>query len=302
MIVVKQAWIWKLGDVCILSGANISEGSGFGKSFRPDYGHVKCIALLLADMITSTGKSSKIGDIFTIYERALTDVSDQVDGYLRDISMEGVHIETEKDCLHRIIDIQEELSMVKRVIVQQQDIWKDFACKAWPEYWSNDQDGKLSIRTEQYKAFSAKDAEFWIKVQWIDSVFKKYFRRIDQLDEDAQRVERSITAMLDLKTKHATMREAHTTAVMSAAVLGFTIVTIIFTPLSFLMSLLALPMAGFQTSQNQSRFTSESGVYSDGYVLRKARKYSQILRIDSGVADDLWQCKPNLQPSLAHFF
>lgn len=75
-------------------------------------------------------------------------------------------------------------------------------------------------------------------------------------------------------------------AIMSAGVLGFTIVTIIFTPLSFLPSLLALPMTSFHMSQNQSRSTSEFGVYSDGYVLRKARKYFQTLRHHNGVADD----------------
>ncbi|KAF2650652.1 hypothetical protein K491DRAFT_125414 [Lophiostoma macrostomum CBS 122681] len=270
LLVVKQAWMWKLGDICILSGASTTEGTGLGKAFRPDYGHRGCIGLLMAHMILSTEGFSQKGNIFTIYERALTNVSNQVDEYLRDISTEGVQIETEKDCLHRIIDVQEELSMIKRVILQQEEVWKEFASASWPEFWTDDHDGKLAINPQQWKVIPEKDREFWISVLRVEPVFKKYLKRVAQLDEDAQRVERSITAMLDLKTKHAAMREAHTSAIMSAAVLGFTIVTIIFTPLSFLTSLLALPMADFQTSQSQSSFTSESGVYSSSYVLRKA--------------------------------
>jgi Mg2+ and Co2+ transporter CorA len=80
------------------------------------------------------------------------------------------------------------------------------------------------------------------KIQRPQFQFAKFKRQIAKLNEDAERVERAIDRKLDLKTKHASLNEAHATAIMSAAVFGFTIITIIFMPLSFLVSLFALPI------------------------------------------------------------
>ena len=76
--------------------------------------------------------------------------------------------------------------------------------------------------------------------------FAKYKRQIARINADAERVGGFITLQLDLKSKHASLQEAHLTTLMSAAVIGFTIVTIIFTLLAFLASLLALSTNKFQ--------------------------------------------------------
>ncbi|KAE9381987.1 hypothetical protein N431DRAFT_458534 [Stipitochalara longipes BDJ] len=55
---------------------------------------------------------------------------------------------------------------------------------------------------------------------------------------------------------------------MSAAVFGFTIITIIFTPLSFMVSLFALPIDRFQQHQVPSVWTDQAGMYSTKYMGR----------------------------------
>ncbi|KAH8664464.1 hypothetical protein BX600DRAFT_464497 [Xylariales sp. PMI_506] len=72
-------------------------------------------------------------------------------------------------------------------------------------------------------------------------------RRWQRLEEDAQRVENSLNHLLDLKQKQANINEAESSseeaknsARQNKAVLVFTVVTIIFTPLSFVTSLYAL--------------------------------------------------------------
>ncbi|KAF2810679.1 uncharacterized protein BDZ99DRAFT_286940 [Mytilinidion resinicola] len=227
--------------------------------------------MMMTHMVISIEISSadpKRGNIFRIFEQAITAVSEKVDTYLRDVSIAGIRIETEKDCLHRIIDIQDELSMIKRVILQQEVVWKSFASKAWPDYWPNGQDGSMNIPKSHWQIWTKQEVEEWEFIQSAESKFKEYYRRLAQLDEDAQRVERSVTAMLDLKSKHATIREAHTSAIMSAAVVGFTIVTIIFTPLSYMASLFALPINTLQDKQYPSRFTSDAGTYRSSYFAK----------------------------------
>ena len=94
----------------------------------------------------------------------------------------------------------------------------------------------------------------------------KFRRRIEQLGEDAERVRETILTKLDWKQKHAGLKEAHAAAIISAAVLGFTIVTIIFVPLSFVMSLFALPIDRFQQNQIDSPWSSGTKMYSTNYI------------------------------------
>jgi hypothetical protein len=54
---------------------------------------------------------------------------------------------------------------------------------------------------------------------------------------------------------------------------GFTIVTIIFVPLSFVMSLFALPIDRFQQNQIDSPWSSGTKMYSTNYIGKWAGKY-----------------------------
>ncbi|KAL1603428.1 hypothetical protein SLS60_005015 [Paraconiothyrium brasiliense] len=278
LIVVQQAWIWKVQDVLLCSGAYL--GYGFESEIAPDAKDVlKGIGVMLVYLIRkadikhdlSTARDSNdhwdhfAGNIFEIFEQAIAAVSESVDTYLRVVNMDAINLATEKSCLHRIIDIQEELSMIKRIIHQQEEVWQSFASKAWPDYW---QDGRFRIPQEDWNKCSQEEKQEWETVMSPETIFKAYYRRIAQLDEDAQRVERSVTLMLDLKSKHATMSEAHTSAIMSAAVVGFTIVTIIFAPMSYMATLFALPLNTFQEKQDPSRFSSESGAYRSSYFAK----------------------------------
>jgi hypothetical protein len=54
--------------------------------------------------------------------------------------------------------------------------------------------------------------------------------------------------------KHASLRESHATSMMSAAIFGFTLITIIFTSLSLFASLFALPINRLQAQQISGLF------------------------------------------------
>jgi hypothetical protein len=143
--------------------------------------------------------------------------------------------------LHVIDDIREELSMIRAVLFQQ-EVWKEFTNKTWPQYWPNGPDGRFKAPERPKDPDETKSPknhqEIWSKIWRPQIQFVKFKRQIAKLDKDAERVERAIDRKLDLKAKHASINGAHSTAIMSVAVFGFTIITIIFTPLSFIMSIL----------------------------------------------------------------
>lgn len=95
------------------------------------------------------------------------------------------------------------------------------------------------------------------------ALFKKYRRRIAKLGNDAERVERLISTKLDLKQKHAALKEAHSAAVLSAAVSGFAVITVIFAPLSFVVALFALPIDMFNEGKDGNE---KDGVYFSSYI------------------------------------
>ncbi|KAG9201807.1 hypothetical protein G6514_005423 [Epicoccum nigrum] len=115
----------------------------------------------------------------------------------------------------------------------------------------------------------------WKTIMRPKSQFEKYRRKIEQLEEDAARVENGIRAKLDLKRTHASSKDAHASGVVGAAVLGFTIITIIFTPLSFVTSLFAFSIDGLQKHQidwflpgprNEESETNVTRAYTTSYI------------------------------------
>jgi len=235
--------------------------------------HIGTLLSLVVGFLDQPSDGYLSEPILNVFEKSIILISEEVNIYLQNIDMSTIDIEEEKKFLHKISDLREELSMIRRVLFQQEDVWKDFASNAWPEYWPNGPDGRMMIVREDWLKFSKELRDEWKMILQAQSLFGKFRQRIMHLDEDADRVERSIITKLDLKQKHASLHESHATAVMSAAVFGFTIITIIFTPLSFLTSLLALPIDQFQKNQVDSPWSTGTRMYSTNYIGKWTGKF-----------------------------
>jgi hypothetical protein len=127
--------------------------------------------------------------------------------------------------------------MIKDVITDQEEVWTQFYedLKDEIDKW-DDNNRRIAIRPKQQ--------------------IPKFKRRVQKIDEDAQRVEQWIHGQLDLKKTHASIRESHNSTVLSTTVIGFTIVTVVFTPLSFMTSLLAVPDDNFGW-MNQKKYAGK---------------------------------------------
>ncbi|KAF1959699.1 hypothetical protein CC80DRAFT_308762 [Byssothecium circinans] len=274
LLTVQQAWIWYVNANLITAfpknlleddeASRIEQFCESGLSYHA----VGELLSLLVDTLDRPVMAGLSEPIFNVFEKSISTLSEQVNQYLKVPDVEAVRIEEEKRFFHEIGDIREELSMINSVLFQQEEVWKEFVSNVWPEHWK---DGRLIIpltdeRPSGQWQKSKPPTDKWRIIARPQTQFSKFRRRLEKIDDDAQRVENSISKSLDLKAKHASIREAHSTAVMSSAVFGFTVITIIFTPLSFVVSLFALPIDRFQRHQIESRWTNEAGMYTTNYV------------------------------------
>lgn len=271
LVMVDQVWIWQAQDTLIFARMEtlgdmddiLQEYPVISQTdaLLTSYGQ---IGVFLADLLDSTDTDY----ILDKFQDCLALLTEEVNDYSTQTGVESIDIDKEQKFFHEIIDVREELSMMRRVISQQEEVWRDFASTAWPEIWANVLSGRINQQSAGTPSDTAKEDQKEITklIMRPRTRIQKRQKRIAQLDEDAERVERSVSIQLDVKKQHTSIQEAHATAIISAAAFGFAVVTIIFTPLSFAMSLFALPIDRFQDSQIPSRWSSDSGMYSTSYI------------------------------------
>ncbi|KAJ2983391.1 hypothetical protein NUW58_g6255 [Xylaria curta] len=302
-VFVRQAWIWKIGDSIIIHlpsrmcfQYDINDTSPrLGDSLNYILYVLRTIVKDLDNPSTPwSGLVEPDEPIVKTFENALSIISEKVNQYVKKARVEDIDLEKEKELFHEIRDLREELSMIKSVLAEQEEVFNEFISSILPNQRHAQQPGnqrrikprdttntgpsrsyRPQIRYEKIMGIgqrlklkqSRKFEESASKdVLWLQATFYKHQRQIAKLEQDAERVEQDVSTQLDLKQKHATMREAHSLGILSAAVFGFTVITVIYTPLSFVAALFALPIDQFNEGKNGDK----DGVYSSEYI----RKWS----------------------------
>lgn len=261
ILMVPQAWIWKFGPHLTTSAAIQEEyEASIIQVVGGCNGRHAAIAHILSTRINSlTEPIPELGQpLLTVFARSIVVISEEVNKYLDKEEMGNIEIDKEKNFLHEIEDIREEIAMIQTVLLEQEEVWREFTFMAWPDWWPTGPEGKFQVPKE-------KEHSDWKTIQRPQQQFPKFERRLQKLDDDAERVQRSIELRLDLKQKHASLQLARSGSVMSASVFGFTIITVIFTPLSFMVGLFALPIDRFQQNQVQVQ-GGDTAVYLTGYI------------------------------------
>ncbi|RDL32991.1 Ankyrin repeat-containing protein [Venustampulla echinocandica] len=138
-------------------------------------------------------------------------------------------------------DIRDELNMIKKVFEDQQLVLPTLETAICDIY-------KDEQRSQQE-----------VKKRFADQMktVGTHVKDIDRMDKQAERIYYSVTDMLDLKQKHANAFEARfardqatSTARQSQTIMVFTIVTIIFLPVSFIASFFTVPIREFPKGDN----------------------------------------------------
>ena len=229
-----------------------------------------------------------------VFETSVVSVLSDVNSYMKTTKPGEIDYHKEREFLHVLSDIRSELVMIQDILEQQKEVL-DSLLNDRPEAKAAKEDD-LSIGdavdrliTERLKDKLPTGAESapvptnatkskvkppsrqpsdpiippwaippWAKVEKSQITLARYQRRVMKIDADAERVEKAIQDKLHLKRTHASITDAHSSLLLSKAVIGFTIITIIFAPLSFLTALFALNIDGFERLQ----LKGQGNVYS----------------------------------------
>ncbi len=142
----------------------------------------------------------------------------------------------ETDLLAETKDIRDELNMIAKVLEDQLHVLPDL------------QEAICDIYLDENRAQSEVKKRFRDQIKAVEV----HLKDIDRMDRQAERIYNSITDMLDLKQKHANAFEARFardqaagTARQSQTIMVFTIVTIVFLPLSFIAAFFAINIREF---------------------------------------------------------
>jgi Mg2+ and Co2+ transporter CorA len=138
--------------------------------------------------------------------------------------------------LAEIKDIRDELNMIRMVLTFQHQKLPDFADHLVDEL------GKKSDEAWEIRMRSKEQLK----------IVKMHLDDVDRMDKQADSIHQSLLSLLDLKQKHANAFEARFgrdqaafSARSSKTILVFTIVTIIFLPLSFIAAFFAINIREF---------------------------------------------------------
>jgi ankyrin repeat protein/Mg2+ and Co2+ transporter CorA len=145
-------------------------------------------------------------------------------------------IGAETDLLKETKDIRDELNMITKVLEDQRAVLPDLELSI------------TDIYHEEHKGQRELKRRFREQLKTIDV----HLKDIERMDKQAERIYKSITDLLDLKQKHANAFEARFardqaagTARQSQTVMVFTIVTIVFLPLSFIAAFFTINIREF---------------------------------------------------------
>lgn len=271
ILMVPQLWLYKLGNV-VISAYSMPEGTQYAFNKKSDelpyYGRMKKddwtnqatpadihLGSIITSFIDRFGRSYRnhydcvnYPPPLDLFEIRVAQLLSEVRKYIEQpsggkSSSSGLEYRRERYFIHVISDVRSELAMIQHVLGQQERILKQFLKDCMPE-------------SEE------RHSPDWARIENSQETIQQYMRRVKKIDGDADRIEKSIQDMLNLKRTHASIRDAHSSLIVSTAVIGFTVITIVFTPLAFLTALFALKIDGFENLQ----ISGSDGVFHSGKI------------------------------------
>jgi signal transduction histidine kinase len=172
--------------------------------------------LLLASSIDHFGKGYSHDDVEHLatlerFENRVVSIMSEVSDYVRFGKSKEIQFAKERYFSHIISDIRNELAMIQHFLGQQEEILNDLL--------SDRSEGEASLLTlEQQKDDILVSAEKdrkqssemnWARARKAGVTLKKYQQRVRKIDGDAERIEKSIQDLLNLKRTHASIQEPH---------------------------------------------------------------------------------------------
>ncbi|KAF5640459.1 hypothetical protein F52700_3609 [Fusarium sp. NRRL 52700] len=142
------------------------------------------------------------------------------------------------NCTWRVKDIRDELGLIRNVFTSQLKVVKQFSKVLAP-----------------HQPKTQVDSEY---IRTLVSELESIIARIGVMDGEAAKTTDSLSNITQAMLAQAALKEAEAARFMNFIILPFTIVTVIFTPLSFMTSLFAVNSDGFpQNEDGELRIPSD---------------------------------------------
>ncbi|KAG8530261.1 uncharacterized protein KY384_004762 [Bacidia gigantensis] len=150
-------------------------------------------------------------------------------------------------------DIRDELNMISMVLKHQSTILDEMKDNLIDSTKSNDPHRR-------------KESEIKKRFGDLKKVVEVHLKDVDRMDRQAESIYTSLTHLLDLKQKHANAFEARFARDQAAftgrqgqTIMVFTIVTVVFLPMSFIATFFAIPIAHFAGAGGVNREGGSAG-------------------------------------------
>jgi hypothetical protein len=237
--------------------------------------------LIIGDFIDRFGQGMILDDgnevppTLDLFEIQVVSLLSEVKTYIRDTKPNAIDYETEERFYHVLSDCRSELAMIRHVLNQQVEISNSLLedC-GHPQAAMTHQRTTTSTTSAQRLVpgplpVSNEPPPDWTPVKKAQNMLNRYQKRIWKIDGDAERIEKNVQDLLNLKRTYASVQDSHASVLLSVAAISFATVTIIFAPLAFLTALFAVTMRGFyklrvkDTSDDDARVIAGTAVGQD---------------------------------------
>jgi hypothetical protein len=261
ILIVPQLWLWKMNSVLTTACSNIVPEIALYQPPQPGTIHYERtydaipsinlqIGLQIASPINRFGMENAMFKApLHMFETAVIFTLSDVQSYLDETPGSRTIKEQKKleqGFIHAISDIHGELDMIQSVLEQQGKVL----------------DALLKDTEKERKETSAPG---WRTVERARIQLDEHEKRILKIHRDADRVEKVIESYLSLKRTYATIEDTRNSLMVGFAASAFASVTVIFTPLSFMTGLFALPIDRF-ARQQANDITTSTSVYRCSYI------------------------------------
>ncbi|KAI8941550.1 hypothetical protein NX059_002766 [Plenodomus lindquistii] len=258
LLIVPQLWLWKFDGIVITAHGytDIAEEFWMLQSDRtydvkssqsepldefpriPHDDPYLNLGVHIAVAIEAFGKERVIENFkyppaLDLFEGFVVSILADVHKYTEGTDRNSIRFETEKRFHLDLSDCRSELAMIQHVLAQQKEILENFIIS---------RDARHDTRLEEEPEY----ADVWSRVEEAREILEGYNKRTQKINGDAERIEKSVQDLLNLKRTYASVQDSHASVLLSTAAIGFAFVTIIFAPLAFLTALFALNFQGFE--------------------------------------------------------
>ena len=280
ILMIKQAWIWLIDDVVVYAYVPEGHYPAYREYFDVHLGSRMEriiperefpeleVSAFLSELVSSlegtTPRKTKIyPPTLNIFETGVVSVLTDVNKYLEDNDLATEDSSVELELLDSVADIRDELAMIDEILREQDQVLDEFVSEV-------NKSLKARVDAHSIDPRRIKELAQSRDIESAKATIKQYRERVAKIDRDAERADKTVQDRLNVKRTFASIRDsrasmsdAKTSLLLAIAVIGFTVITVLFAPLAFMTALFAL---NIDELQKHKKGEGDDAYYPSWYI------------------------------------